>query len=48
MTTATQVFFIILRGDVIIPRCYDIKVNDNVLDFLDLSIFTNFLRFNAL
>ena len=47
MASVTQVFFVILCGDVMIPCCYDIIVDGNALDFLNLSIFIHFLLLNA-
>ena len=42
MTTAAQVFFIILAGDVMIPCYYDITVGGDAIDFVNLSNFTQF------
>ena len=42
MTTAAQVFFIILAGDVMIPCYYDITVGGDALDFVNLGNFTLF------
>ena len=44
MTTVTQVFFIILCCDVMIPCCYEVTVGGYALDFLKPSILVNFLH----
>ena len=34
-------------GDVMIPCCYDVIVEGNALDFVNISIFVNFLPLDA-
>ena len=42
MTTVTQVFFVILFGDVMIPCFDDVTVGSYALDFTNPSIFNQF------
>ena len=40
MTSVTQVSFIILSGDIMIPCSYDVTVGADAANFLNLGIFT--------